>query len=1636
MKSLRSAFIAVVHLFLLSAAARAVDFEWDGGGGADNRWSNAANWNQIVPPGALDRIILTGASTNGPTTIDVDGSQEIHLIEHNGANGDYTFGETIGADTIKIFQGGPAHVLYNQTQGSNLTLNSNIELNPSSGSLLRFTSTNGADNSGQIIVNGNVSPSATATGTITLVLTSSNKSAGPWVTVNGDISDDPNATIGLIAGLETGFPVVDMEDHSGEVSVTGLSTFTGPVRITGGKLIFNSIQNAGSSIANALGTPALADSTIVMGDANVMTATLRYVGTSLASNTSDRAIEIVGDNSAATIDASGTVPWVLSGGISASTSSATMRTLILTGSNTGDNTISGTIQPAAGDGVLNINKNGLGRWILSGDNSQFDGAIAVNAGELVVTNSIGTSSVSFPAGPLTIGSTGTFTLDGGSVTAGSFDNSADGTFNFYDGTLTVSGGTFAPDSGTVSDDFVIDGPTAAELPRLVLEDGATANVGVTQRNLYIGSSQQGELTVAGGATFSSGGSSFIGAESGSVGTVNIEEAGSTWNNPGYSVAVGNFGNGSLSIDDGASVTNKHGFIGASTGGTGAVTVSGVGSTWTNGGILSVGYGGNGTLSVTGGGTVTSGLSPFDEYSVIGVSANSTGIATIDGAGSSWTVTGYLSVGSSGDGTLNVTGGATVSNTNGYVGYNSGSIGVVTVEGADPNGNPSTWDNSNNSYVGGSDLDAGGTGTLNVNAGGEVLISNQLKIWNPGTVNLQGGALVVDTVDNTDGGAFNWTSGTFHMTAAAGLVVDPSGGVNAPLGDMHVIGANSQLLVDNNLTVGDSGAGTLDVTDGGAVSNVDGFVGFEPISFATGIVTVDGTDPNGVPSTWTNSGDLHVGVGSTCNGTLNITGGGAVSSSQGLIGENGNSTGTVNVDGAGSTWTNDTLLAVGNFGHGSLNITDGGAVSATTSYIAANGTSTGAATVDGPGSAWMSTGALVVGYYSSGTLNVTSGGAVSSNTGSIAEGPGTISTVTVDGTDPNGNPSTWINAGDLTVGNEGIGTLIITDGGAVSNDLAIVGYVAGGKGIAFIDGAGSTWTSSYELDVFRGSMSVTNGGHVFAAYRSYIAPYADMFATVTIDGIGSTYSVPGLDLGSVGGTGILNVQNGGTVQITNQLRVYSTSQLNLAGGTINANEVQVYGALSGFGTINASFLGGPSVDVFGGLLSVGDPNITQGVELTGVTTIADSATLELSSADVTKLGPTTTLSGGALVARNGIHLGLGDIVSGYGIFIGSVSGPGSFHPASTPTGTVDFYGDLDVGADTAAIYSQGQPTINGTLTFAGGNITTPIGRLHVGPSGAIQGAADLSGTTVQAELGSTIRAEGALTVGNGAVVNGFYSNGKLEAAGGAMLTLVDANEAVLDSAAWVALGDGGSPGTLVAAGGLTLDFGSNVTGHGTIDTPNNPATPLINNGHISGDDPNAPVTLTGYVEGVGTLDNVVITGTDAPGFSPATVNRGSVAYDGTLEIEIGGTNSGSDYDQLNHLLGDGIADLGGTLDVQLIEGFTPTAGDTFEIITAMSVLETFDNELLPTLGGGLTWLVDYQSTSVLLSVGLAGDFNFDGRVDGGDFLAWQRDTSLGNLTDWETNYGSTVTANMAAVPEPSAIMLALVGLAFTSRRRIA
>ncbi|MEQ8839068.1 MAG: hypothetical protein RID07_19840 [Lacipirellulaceae bacterium] len=90
-----------------------------------------------------------------------------------------------------------------------------------------------------------------------------------------------------------------------------------------------------------------------------------------------------------------------------------------------------------------------------------------------------------------------------------------------------------------------------------------------------------------------------------------------------------------------------------------------------------------------------------------------------------------------------------------------------------------------------------------------------------------------------------------------------------------------------------------------------------------------------------------------------------------------------------------------------------------------------------------------------------------------------------------------------------------------------------------------------------------------------------------------------------------------------------------------------------------------------------------------------------------------------------------------------------------------------------------------------------------------------------------------------------------------------------------------------------------------------------------------------------------------------------------------------------------------------------------------------------LGVNVNRFIGAGSGILTVVSGLAGDFDLDGDVNGSDFLQWQRDTSIGDLADWQADYGlglpSAATA-ITAVPEPTSLLTPSIALCLTLPRR--
>ncbi len=115
-------------------------------------------------------------------------------------------------------------------------------------------------------------------------------------------------------------------------------------------------------------------------------------------------------------------------------------------------------------------------------------------------------------------------------------------------------------------------------------------------------------------------------------------------------------------------------------------------------------------------------------------------------------------------------------------------------------------------------------------------------------------------------------------------------------------------------------------------------------------------------------------------------------------------------------------------------------------------------------------------------------------------------------------------------------------------------------------------------------------------------------------------------------------------------------------------------------------------------------------------------------------------------------------------------------------------------------------------------------------------------------------------------------------------------------------------------------------------------------------------------------NVTVTGTLAPGASAgaltvtgnATFNTGS-----TLLVELGGAGAGQ-FDELNL---SGMLTAGGVFDVDLINGFVPAVGNSFDVLDFASATGAFSLSL-PNLGAGKAWNTASLLTTGTISVAAA------------------------------------------------------------------
>jgi len=332
-----------------------------------------------------------------------------------------------------------------------------------------------------------------------------------------------------------------------------------------------------------------------------------------------------------------------------------------------------------------------------------------------------------------------------------------------------------------------------------------------------------------------------------------------------------------------------------------------------------------------------------------------------------------------------------------------------------------------------------------------------------------------------------------------------------IGTVTVTGAGSTWTNTGNLSIGRVGSGTLNILAGGNVTAVNAYLG-DLTSGAKGKVTVSGAG-----SSFTTSGQLLVGnVGA---GTLSITNGGLVTSTGGA-GVGGNGTGTVTVDGAGSSWSISSLLGIGGTGgNGTVTVSNGGSISSASGGVGFTGT--GTMTVTGPGSSWVSSGPIVVGYAngSNGILIIANGGTVTAPSltlGSLSGSIGALYIGSLIASTPTA-PGTL----NVPVVQFGAGIANAIDFNHTSSNYVFAPQIAGAGVVNQFAGytvltANNTYTGPTE--VFGGTLavagSIASSSDVLVETGGTLAGTGTVAATSVLDGI----LAPGM-----GGSGTLNMQ---------------------------------------------------------------------------------------------------------------------------------------------------------------------------------------------------------------------------------------------------------------------------------------------------------------------------------------------------------------------------------------------------------------------------------------------------------------------------------------------------------------------------------
>lgn len=447
--------------------------------------------------------------------------------------------------------------------------------------------------------------------------------------------------------------------------------------------------------------------------------------------------------------------------------------------------------------------------------------------------------------------------------------------------------------------------------------------------------------------------------------------------------------------------------------------------------------------------------------------------------------------------------------------------------------------------------------------------------------------------------------------------------------------------------------------------------------------------------------------------------------------------------------------------------------------------------------------------------------------------------------------------------------------------------------------------------------------------------------------------------------------------------------NLAGATLtNAGTFNGTGQVQNSGTINnvgAGTLTNKVIDNnVGGVI-----NIDPGATLFNADVLNNAGAINNNAGQVTLLsGTLNNNSGGTLTNSGAFQINGGATLKSDG-GITNISGSTFTNDGTLNTGLFNNYGAVTNGSGAmistlsntefenhsgSTLSNYGKITNFGNfINDSGGSLTT-YGEILNAEFLSNAGSLEVkSGGSIFNEPGTSITNTGNLLIDSGGNVTSYgvgtdvlnvgtiINNGTYEIEKGAGLT--NAGTFTLNAGAELLSELGGqitNAGTMDIRAGATLtnqEIGDpylQTHGQTIVDGTLNSAMPLqIQGGVLSG---------TGKI--VGSVINV-----------GGTVQPGDTGAPGVLLMEGYEQQSGATFDELIGAKGNGelvavpggiLLDPGALLDIDLLNGFTPTDGETFDIMGAIGITGTFANA--PTTGfqmDGFDWTITYDPGEIIL-----------------------------------------------------------------------